>query len=120
MKNSPHGKAIILATLAAALLTAGCVVRERTYVRPVPVGAEVSVGGEVDVAGPPPPPVVETVTVAPDPSFVWIGGVYVWGGGGWRWERGHWARPPHPGAVWVPHRYVYRGGRHVWVRGGWR
>jgi hypothetical protein len=104
-----------------SLMAAGCVVRERTVVhdRGGPV-VTADVGGEVDVTGPPPPPIVEVQPVAPDPAFVWIGGVYVWRGDGWRWDRGHWARPPHPGAIWVPHRYVYRGGRHVWVRGGWR
>ena len=33
-------------------------------------------------------PIEETITVSPDPGFIWIGGVWVWGGGGWRWERG--------------------------------
>jgi hypothetical protein len=121
MNIIPRGKGVIFIT-ASSLLLAGCVVRERVaYQQPAPVVVDTApVVGEVDVSGPPPAPIEETVTVAPEPGFVWIGGVYVWGGGGWRWERGHWARPPHPGAVWIPHRYVYRGGRHVWVRGGWR
>ncbi len=112
------GGKILMLIMATSLFTVGCVVRERVaYQQPAPV---VAADGEVVVSGAPPPPIEETVTVAPDPAFVWIGGVWVWGGGGWRWERGHWGRPPHPGAVWVPHRYVYRGGRHIWIRGGWR
>jgi hypothetical protein len=117
MKNQ-HGlqRNALIAILGASLLAGGCVVRERVVYRPPPP----YVGGEVEVGTAPPPPLVETVTVAPDPAFIWVGGVWVWGGGGWRWEGGHWGRPPHPGAIWVPHRYEYRGGRHVWVRGGWR
>lgn len=103
--------------LGTSLLVGGCVVHERPVYQVAPTA---SVSGEVEVSGAPPAAIVETVPVAPDPTFVWIGGVWVWGGGGWHWEHGHWGRPPHPGAVWVPHRYVYRGGRHVWVRGGWR
>jgi len=121
MNTTVKALALIAAT---SILATGCVVRERTVVREPyggpAVSADVSVGGEVDVVGPPPPLQEETVTVAPDPTFVWIGGNWVWRGGGWRWDRGYWARPPYRGAVWVPHRYVYRGGRHVWVRGGWR
>jgi hypothetical protein len=99
----------------------GCVVREHAAYRGPDVAVDATAGdAEVVATSAPPPPIEETVTVAPDPTFVWIGGVWLWGGGGWRWEGGHWARPPHAGAVWVPHRYVYRNGRHVWVRGGWR
>lgn len=107
---------VLFALVGLTLLTGGCVVRERVVYRALP-GA---VGAEVEVGTPPPAPLAETVTLAPDPTYLWIGGVWVWGGGVWRWEGGHWGRPSHPGAVWVPHRYVYRGGRHIWVRGGWR
>jgi hypothetical protein len=111
----------VLAIAGASLLATGCVVGVRgprvgvAVVAPAPV----VVAGEVEVGGAPPAPVVETVTVAPDPAFVWIGGAYIWRGG-WVWEPGHWARPPHRGAVWVAHRYVYHNGRHVFVRGYWR
>jgi hypothetical protein len=111
MKNACCKALFVIAV--ASFLSAGCVVR--TY-----PGPAVGVTGEVEVGGPPPPPVEETVTVSPDPAFVWIGGSWIWVGGGWRWEGGHWGRPPHPGAVWAPNRYVYRGGRHVFVHGGWR
>jgi hypothetical protein len=105
-----------LAISGGLLVMEGCVVREGVVYQ----GPPVTVGGEVVVAEAPPAPLVETVTIAPDPALVWIGGVWIWSGFGWRWEAGHWARPPRPGAVWVPHRYEYRGGHHVWVRGGWR
>lgn len=48
----------------------------------------------------PPPAPVETVVVAPDPNYVWVGGEWVWNGG-WFWVAGHWDAPPYPHAVWV-------------------
>jgi hypothetical protein len=110
----------ILVIAGASLLATGCVVREEVGYRGPRARVEVAAPvAEVEVGGAPPAPVVESVTVAPDPAFIWIGGAYMWRGG-WVWEPGHWARPPHPGAIWVPHRYVFRNGRHVWVRGYWR
>ncbi len=53
----------------------------------------------------PPAPYVETVTVAPSPVHVWVGGFWEWGGGRYVWRPGHWAAPPRPGWVWVPHRW---------------
>ena len=115
MKKLSLLKSILLIGVAS-LLVSGCVVRERTVYRQAPPQA--TVGGEVVVTDAPPPPIVETVTIAPGPAFIWIGGNWVWRGH-WVWEHGHWARPPHPGAVWVPHRYEYRNGVHVFIRGGW-
>jgi hypothetical protein len=112
-------KTFLFASLALAaagvLLTSGCVVRERTVYRSAPA----AVGTEVTVTEAPPAPLVETVTIAPGPGFVWVGGGWVWRNH-WVWERGHWAHPPRPGAVWVAHRYEYRNGVHVFIRGGWR
>jgi WXXGXW repeat (2 copies) len=119
--NSFRFSKVLFLIATASLLTAGCTIRvQAPYNPPPPVGVDVSVGGGVYVNSAPPPPIQETMTIAPDPSFVWIGGSWVWGNARWRWEGGHWARPPHPGAVWVPHRYAYRNGHHVWVRGGWK
>ena len=118
MKTTTLIAAALLAATGSSL-TSGCVYRERTVYRdraPAPAGVET----EEVVTEAPPAPVVETLTVAPAPGFVWIGGVWVWHGRHWAWERGHWVRPPRPGVVWVPHRYVYRNGVHVYVRGGWR
>jgi hypothetical protein len=118
METKRFNNALLLIS-ASSLLFAGCVVRERVAYRNPPVYTDqVAVSGEVDVTGAPPAPYDETITVAPAPGMIWIGGAWAWGGGRWGWEAGHWARPPHPGAVWVPHRYI--GDRHVWVRGGWR
>ena len=99
-----------------ALLTTGCVVRERTVYRPAP--AAVVATDEVVVEGPPPAPLVETVTIAPGPGYVWVGGGWVWQGH-WVWARGHWAHPPRRGAVWLAPHYEYRHGVHVFIRGRW-
>lgn len=120
MKTEPIHQ-VLLGLVGVSLLATGCVVRERVaYSSPPAYGDQTVVGTEIYATEAPPAPITEVVTESPDPTFVWIGGVWVWGGGSWRWETGHWARPPHLGARWVPHRYVMRGGRHVWVRGGWR
>lgn len=121
MKKMDFVKSTMLAA-GLVLLAAGCVVREEVRYRtpPTTVVAQPGIPGtEVVVTDAPPTPIVETVTVAPSPGFIWIGGAWVWHAG-WVWEPGHWAHPPRPGAVWVPHRYAYRGGRHMIVRGYWR
>jgi hypothetical protein len=119
--TSPLLKAARAAFGAAALtsvlaLTSGCVVA----VRPAPVAVEYSEPGEVVVDTAPPPPVYETVGIAPGPGYFWIGGYYHWSGARWVWNRGHYARPPHPGAAWIGPRYAVRGGRNVYIRGYWR
>ena len=101
---------------ASSLLMTGCVVRERRVYHHAPPAY---VSTEVTVTEAPPPMVVETVTVAPGPGFVWIRGGWVWRNH-WVWERGHWANPPRPGAIWVDPHYEYRHGAHVFICGGWR
>jgi hypothetical protein len=107
------GAAALTSVLA---LTRGCVVA----VRPAPVAVEYSEPGEVVVDTAPPPPIYETVGIAPGPGYFWIGGFYHWSGARWVWNRGHYARPPHPGAAWIGPRYAVRGGRNVYIRGYWR
>lgn len=107
--------AIVLAVVGA-LVTSGCVVRERTVYRQAPPAVA---GTEVTVTEAPPPLEVETVTISPGSGFVWIRGCWVWRNH-WFWERGHWAHPPRSGAVWVNHHYEYRNGVHVFIHGGWR
>jgi hypothetical protein len=102
-------------------MASGCVVREDVAYRPPPPGVVTAPppGGEVVVSEAPPAPVVESVTIAPDPTFVWVGGAWFWEGR-WVWHPGHWQHPPHAHARWYGPHYEYRGGRHVWVRGYWR
>jgi len=73
----------------------------------------------VVAAEPPPPPPVETVIVAPDPGYVWVGGEWAWNGG-WYWVSGRWCPPPHPRAIWV--RGYWGRGPHGYYRysGHWR
>lgn len=99
-----------------ALMTSGCVTRERVvYMQGPPPGAN----QEVVVNSAPPPVYVETVTAAPGPGYVWVGGSWVWSGR-WVWAPGRWSYPPHANAVWVSSRYRYHHGNYVYVRGYWR
>lgn len=68
---------------------------------------------------PPPPAIVETITVAPGPRYVWVGGEWIWDGR-WVWVSGRWVLPPHPRAVWVRGYWVHtpRGWRYH--PGHWR
>ncbi len=68
---------------------------------------------------PPPPVIVETVTVCPGPRYVWVGGEWIWDGR-WVWVSGRWLTPPHPRAVWVRGYWVHtpHGWRHC--PGHWR
>jgi hypothetical protein len=106
---------LVLLVATGSLLVSGCVTRERVIYRQAPPPNS----GEVVVTEAPPPVIVETETLAPGPSYVWIGGAWVWHGH-WVWQSGRWAYPPHPGAVWVGHRYEYRNGVHVYIHGYWR
>ena len=56
----------------------------------------------------PPAPVVETVTVAPHPGWVWRPGYYKWEGHKYVWTGGEWVAP-HPGYHWQPHTWVKEG-----------
>ena len=78
-----------------------------------------STTSNVTVTQAPPPPRVDTVVVAPEPDYVWIGGEWAWNGG-WVWVGGHWCAPPYPHAVWVGGRWDSgsRGWHHS--PGHWR
>jgi hypothetical protein len=118
MKNSILIKTILIT--AALPLFAGCVERQvvyrdrPVYVQQPPPNAEVV----VEQPSEPPPPQVEVQTVAPDPTFVWIGGFWEWRGH-WVWVGGHWDRP-HPGRVWMRGHWEHRGNGSVWISAGWR
>ncbi|WHZ10443.1 MAG: hypothetical protein OJF60_000882 [Burkholderiaceae bacterium] len=100
---------------AAALCLSACVVA------PAPVAY-----GEPAVVAPvaPPAPYAESITVAPAPGYIWIGGYWGWVGGRYMWRAGHW-EAPRRGYHWVPRSWVagpggwhQRGGR--WEGGGGR
>ncbi len=88
---------------------------------PVTVGAtlETTRGTTTYITQAPPPAPVETIVVAPDPAYVWVGGEWVWSGG-WFWVGGHWGYPPHPRAIWIGGRSWHD--EHGWhnARGHWR
>jgi outer membrane lipoprotein SlyB len=71
------------------------------------------------VAQAPPPPLAQTVVVAPGPGYIWVGGEWIWNSG-WVWRAGYWAYPPYAHAVWVP-AYWHRGPHGWYCRPGhWR
>ena len=74
---------------------------------------------EVVVNEAPPAPIVEEVTVAPGPDFIWVSGQWTWNGS-WVWAPGHYVRRPHPGAIWI--EGAWRPGPHgwAWIGGHWR
>jgi hypothetical protein len=118
MKNSILIKTILIAVGLPFL--AGCVERQVVYRdRPVYV-QQPPPGGEVVVEQPsePPPPQVEVIPVAPDPTYIWIGGTWEWRGH-WVWVRGHWDHP-HPGHAWVVGHWEPRVHGSVWISAGWR
>ncbi len=43
----------------------------------------------------PPPPLPETVVIAPGPDYIWVEGAWLWLGSRWVWHRGYWQRPRH-------------------------
>jgi hypothetical protein len=75
---------------------------------------------EVVVGAEPPPPIVEQVTVAPGPEYVWVSGYWRWHHHSWEWIRGHWAFPPRRGAIWVEGHWDHRGDRIIWIDAYWR
>ena len=122
---------LLLGSIVAASLLAGCVERRVVYVRqpaPPPPAVTYAPAPPVDVAVPPetpppgelpPAPQTEVVTVAPGPAYVWVPGVWAWHGR-WVWSGGRWAIGPHPRAVWFPGRWERHGRRAVWISGYWR
>jgi hypothetical protein len=81
-----------------------------------------------------PAPLVETIPVAPGPSYHWVPGYWMWNGR-WVWVRGHYVAgvvppmpavivetppaSPGPGWFWVRGHYVWVPFRWVWTPGHW-
>ena len=97
-------QAVLLGTVLASFIMAGCSARARAY-------------GYVTA---PPPPRVEVYGVAPGPGVVWIGGYWRWVGSDYGWTPGRWVRPPRQRAVWVPGYWERRHHRYCWHEGRWR
>ena len=97
---------LLLATLAASTLLAGCVATGRH--------------GRLYVRVAPPPLAVEVRGVAPGPEFVWIEGYHRWDGDRYVWVPGHWDRRPRAGADWVPGHWAHDRQGWYWVEGHWR
>ena len=109
-------KEALLAAVAASLCLSACVVAPL----PGPPPAQYQgYQGEPEVVAPvaPPAPYAESITVAPAPGYIWIGGFWSWGGGRYAWNAGHWERP-RPGYHWAPRSWAQ--GPHGWHQRGGR
>jgi WXXGXW repeat (2 copies) len=81
---------------------------------------EHSGGVAVYVRTPPPPPLAETIVVAPGPGYFWVPGYQSWNGNRYVWVPGHYERAPYGRHVWVPGRWVHNGHGWYWREGHWR
>jgi hypothetical protein len=76
--------------------------------------------GVVYVRTRPPVPVVEVISTAPGPEFVWVRGYHRWEGNTYVWFPGRWERRPRAGAVWVEGAWRHHRNGWYWVEGHWR
>ena len=67
----------------------------------------------------PPPPLVETITVAPAPRVVWVAGYWMWNNTQWIWIPGSWQMRPSANVRWRAPEWRVRGSVHILVPGGW-
>ncbi len=81
------------------------------------VGLRIGAPPPVIVHTRPPRPVVERMSVAPGPGYIWIRGHHAWRGNAWVWVPGVWVLPPQAGATWIEGRWDERSGS--WIDGYW-
>lgn len=84
------------------------------------VGCGGGARGAVYVRTAPPPPIGETMTVAPGPGYIWIPGHHVWRSDAYVWEGGRWELRPAGRREWVPGYWKETRRGWVWVEGHWR
>src|SRR5258707_13035621 len=93
-----------ICSLALPLALIGCAETPPPVTTTTTVTREVTTTGpttgEVLVAQAPPAVRVETQTVAPGPTYIWIKGHWQWNGARYVWVRGHWIERPRPAAVY--------------------
>jgi uncharacterized protein YcfJ len=58
---------------------------------------EVSSAETASMGETPPPPLTESVVVAPGPGYFWMTGAWIWLNEGWIWRHGYWRGPYHSG-----------------------
>ncbi len=73
---------------------------------------------QVALLPPPPAPVAEAVTPAPNPTAIFAPGCWVYAQDRYLWRPGYWMAY-QPGWVWVPAHYVWTPGGFVFVDGYW-
>lgn len=73
---------------------------------------------EIYVEQAPPAVIVETRTVSPGPSYVWIDGYWKWNKD-WKWVKGKWVIKPSPQAVWIAGSWEKKHHHWTWREGHW-
>jgi hypothetical protein len=116
---------IMISTLCAAALGAGCVERRVEYVpapQPQAVAGPYTPPADAPVVSEAPPPAQAVVVpMAPGPEFVWTPGYWSFGPGRrWVWIGGSYVVAPRPHAVWIGGHWGRRGHGYVWIGGRWR
>jgi len=66
----------------------------------------------------PPPPRVESPTLQPSSSHIWITGYWKWTGIHYEWTDGRWVKAK-PGRIWVPGAWEQVGSHWAWKPGKW-
>ena len=111
--RKPSASIICVALASVPLVAAlsGCAVAVRGPVPLIPL---------VYVDRAPPIAYNEAISVAPGPSYVWIGGYHGWNDRDYVWNRGYWSLPARGYTRWNPGHWHRDGRGHYWVAGHWR
>jgi hypothetical protein len=83
----------------------------------VPVSSHAGVFISVGFA--PPPLLVYSQPVCPEPGLMWTPGYWGYGADGYYWVPGAWVSAPYEGALWTPGYWGWGGGLYVWHPGYW-
>jgi hypothetical protein len=94
-----------------------CVFLTGSAAAALPASAQVYGGAYIQVG--PPAPIVETVPVAPGPSYYWIPGYWRWNGYRYAWAAGYYGYRPYAGAVWHRGYWGHAPGGWYWHGGHW-
>ncbi len=83
----------------------------------IPATSHASVLISVGVA--PPPLVVYSQPVCPEPGLMWEPGYWAYGDAGYYWVPGTWVAAPEPGMYWTPGYWGFATGVYVFHPGYW-
>lgn len=73
----------------------------------------------ISVGFAPPPLLVYSQPVCPEPGLMWTPGYWAYGPDGYYWVPGAWVPAPYEGALWTPGYWGWGSGLYVWHPGYW-